>query len=125
MPDLQTIAQAVVDANRNGKTDALLDELYSPDCVSAEPFDMPGMGRMSEGLDAIKAKHAWWEENAEMHSVDVSDAYLHGDDKFSVRFSMDATFMGERSTNDEVAIYTVSGGKIVREEFFSPPMPMG
>jgi hypothetical protein len=37
---------------------------------------------------------------------------------FAVIFRSDATLFGKRSVMAEVAVYTVAGGRIVREEFF-------
>ena len=50
----------------------------------------------------------------------VSDPMLHGPDRFAVIFELDATMKatGTREAMKEVALYTVKGGKIVREEFF-------
>lgn len=120
MSDLKALAQAVVEANRNNTTDALLAEHYSPECVSVEANEMPGMDRAAVGLDAIRGKHAWWDANAEMHSVTVTGPWTHGDNQFAVGFAMDVTMMGERTSSDEVGIYTVENGKIVKEEFFNP-----
>ena len=56
-----------------------------------------------------------------VHDAQVSDPYPHGEDKFAVRFVMDITSkaMGDqRGTMDEIAVYTVADGKIVREEFY-------
>jgi ketosteroid isomerase-like protein len=42
------------------------------------------------------------------------------DDRFAVRFTYDVTNKGsgQRFTMDEVGLFTVKDGKIVREEFF-------
>jgi len=44
------------------------------------------------------------------------------DDRFAVRFLYDITNKpsGKRLTMDEVALFSVKDGKIVREEFFYP-----
>jgi ketosteroid isomerase-like protein len=46
--------------------------------------------------------------------------YPHGDDRFAVRFVYDITQKptGRRVMMDEVAVFTVANGKIVREEFY-------
>ena len=55
-----------------------------------------------------------------MHETTAAGPYLHGTDRFSVVFGMDVTnkTSGERVQMQEVAVYTVRDGKIVREEFF-------
>lgn len=114
---LTEVAQALVDGCRAGKETENLDRLYAPDAVSVEARDN-GEGRIAEGVDAIKAKHAWWEQNTTLHSAEVEGPFPHGDDRFAVIFRMDATMFGERSQMAEVAVYTVADGRIVREEFF-------
>jgi hypothetical protein len=117
---LVKLANAVVDANKTGDTTALLDQHYSADCVSVEAAPMGDAPREAEGLDAIRGKHAWWEETMEFHGGDVEGPYFFEPDRFAVRFTMDATNRqtGERMQAAEIAIYTVGGGKIVREEFY-------
>ncbi|MEM6475330.1 MAG: nuclear transport factor 2 family protein [Pseudomonadota bacterium] len=90
---------------------------WSDDIVSLEPEG--GEMQRVEGREALLAKHKWWDENAEMHSTSMTGPYVNGD-KFTVRFSMDVTFMGERAKMDEIGLYTVKDGKIVEEEFFAP-----
>lgn len=48
----------------------------------------------------------------------------HGDDRFAVRFTYDITNKpsGMRMQMDEIGVFTVADGKVVREEFFYPPM---
>lgn len=114
---LQEIAAALVDGCRAGTEAANLDRIYASDAVSVEARD-GGNGRVAEGLAAIHAKHAWWAANATVHHAEVEGPFLHGDDRFAVIFRVDATLFGERSPMEEVAVYTVVAGRIVREEFF-------
>lgn len=115
---LSEIAAALVEGCRTGQTMDNLGKLYADNAVSVEAQDNDGKGRETVGLDGIRGKHTWWDENATMHSATVDGPFLHGPDRFAVTFSMDVTMFGERSQMSEVAIYTVQDGKIVREEFF-------
>jgi ketosteroid isomerase-like protein len=56
----------------------------------------------------------------EVLGSEVSDPYPHGDDRFAVRFRVKAKSKetGEVSEMDEIAVYHVADGRIVREEFF-------
>lgn len=94
-------------------------ELFAPDAVSVEAGGPPGMDRTSKGVEAIRAKGTWWQENHEIHKAEVFGPYPH-DDRFAVRFLYDITQKqsGKRITMDEVGLFTVRDGKIVREEFF-------
>lgn len=118
---LKEIAEKFIENCRTGQEMKGLAELYSPNAVSVEAAVMPGMGSAaSEGVEAIKGKHAWWEANFEAHDAQVTGPFFHGDDRFAVIFEVDATEKnsGQRTKMEEVAIYTVENGKIVREEFF-------
>jgi len=104
---------------KEGKNEACLDELFAKDAVSVEAGGPPGMDRTAKGLEAIRAKGKWWIDNHTVHSAEVYGPYPH-DNRFAVRFVYDITNKpsGRRMTMDEVGLFTVENGKIVREEFF-------
>jgi hypothetical protein len=113
------IAKRYVELCKEGKNESILDELFTKDTVSVEAGAPPGQDRTSKGLDAIRAKSKWWTENHTVHKAEVFGPYPH-DDRFAVRFVYDITNRpsGARITMDEVGLFTVSNGKIVKEEFF-------
>ena len=123
---LTNTATTLVKYCQTGQERKGLDELYAPHCTSAEALSMGGeIPRVVEGLDAIRAKHDWWEANNEVHSTTAEGPFLHGEDQFSVIFGMDVTdkATGTRTQMQEVGHYTVdSDGKIVSEAFYYPPM---
>jgi ketosteroid isomerase-like protein len=113
------IAKKYVALCKEGKNDVILDELFTKDTVSVEAGGPPGMDPTSKGLDAIRAKSKWWRDNHTVHSAEISGPYPHAD-RFAVRFLYDITHKpsGKRLSMDEVGVFTVSDGKIVKEEFF-------
>lgn len=113
------VANELVAGCRDGREDTNLGVLYAPDAVSVEAMDM-GQGRETKGVDAIRAKHAWWNSTFEVLDASVSDPMPHGGDRFAVIFEVKAKNKetGEVSEMKEVGVYHVAGGKIVREEFF-------
>jgi hypothetical protein len=117
--DLKSIADALVAGCREGREYANLDVLYAPDAVSVEGADM-GQGQSISGVAAIKGKHDWWSANHTFHGGEIDGPFLMQPDKFAVVFGMDVTARdtGQRVQGKEVAVYTVAGGRIVREEFF-------
>lgn len=119
--DLMEIATALVDGCRAGQETENLDRLYDTNAVSVEAADF-GNGREAHGLDAIKAKHAYWNGMFEVLEGATSDPYPNGADQFAVRFQAKTKHResGEVSEMDEIAVYHVANGKIVREEFFYP-----
>lgn len=117
---LMKIANAVVEANKSGELGPLLDAHYAEDVVSIEAASNGEMPRAAEGLEALKAKHAWWEGAMEFHSGDTFGPFFFDPDRFAVRYTMDVTNKqtGDRIQGEEIAVYTVADGKIIREEFF-------
>lgn len=80
---------------------------------------MTGVQQEAKGLAALKGKGEWWLANHEIHSASVTGPWPHGD-RFVVGFQYDVTNKpsGKRMKMDEVGLYSVRNGKIVREEFF-------
>lgn len=77
------------------------ETLWADDVVSIEA--MPGEHRRLEGRAAVKAKHAWWDENFTVHSAVCEGPYVNGD-QFALTFAMDVTGPdGKREQMTEVA----------------------
>jgi hypothetical protein len=101
------------------KNEECLDTLFAANAVSVEAGAPPGQERTASGLDAIRAKSKWWQDNHTVHKAEVNGPYPH-DDRFAVRFVYDVTNKpsGKRFTMEEVGLFTIENGKITREEFF-------
>ncbi|HSX60626.1 MAG TPA: nuclear transport factor 2 family protein [Tahibacter sp.] len=114
------IAARLVELCRQGKYEQAQDELYADDAVSIEMPGLPpeALGDVS-GLEAIREKGRRWGDNiAEIHGGSVSDPVVAGD-WFSVSMSIDATYKDRgRVPMQEICVYQVRDGKIVREQFF-------
>ena len=119
MPSTLEIGKKYVALCKEGKYSEILDELFAKDAVSVEAGAPPGQERTAKGLEAIRAKGEWWGANHTVHKAEVSGPYPH-DDRFAVRFVYDITHKpsSRRFTMDEVGLFTVSHGKITKEEFF-------
>lgn len=117
--DLMTIANALVEGCRTEREVENLDRLYAGDAVSVEAFDM-GMGRETHGLDGIKGKHDWFNSAHEITGHETIGPFPHGEDRFAVIFKAQGIEKesGKPFDMEEVAVYHVADGKIVREEFF-------
>jgi ketosteroid isomerase-like protein len=113
------IAKQLVELCRQGKIKEAIDTLFADEIVSVEAGAPPGMEREARGIAALRAKSEWWLANHEIHSAAVTGPWPH-DDRFVVGFQYDITNKpsGQRMNLDEVALYYVRNGKIVREEFF-------
>jgi ketosteroid isomerase-like protein len=121
-PSTAAVAQELVNLCRQGRNLDAVNKLYSPKIVSIESSGGPNMPAEQTGLDAIRGKHQWWEENNQVHSMEVNGPFI-GDGQFAVQYTFDTTFKptGDRRSMMEMALYTVKDGKIVREQFFYNP----
>ena len=121
---LMQIGQQVVEMNNHDKSRECVNTLYAQYCVSAEAMAMPGQeSNEVKGVDAILAKHDWWEGANEVHSSSAEGPFAFGDDRFCVIYEMDITDKesGQRMQMKEVATYYVDkDNKICREEFAYP-----
>lgn len=114
---IQEIANRLVELCRMGQHDQAYAELFSQDAVAIESEGAPV--RETHGLEAILAKAAGFQEMIEeYHGGSVSDPIIAGD-FFTVSMSMDVTTKGQgRSNMEEICLYKVKDGKIVKEQFF-------
>ena len=115
------IGQQLVAFCKEGKNLESINTLYSENIESVEAAEpQQGGQRVTKGIEGVRGKNQWWSENHEIHSAAVHGPYPHGDDRFAVRFEYDITNKpsGMRIQMDEVGVFTVEGGKIVKEEFF-------
>lgn len=116
------VGRKLVELCSTGKTMQALDTLYSPNVVSVEAMASPDFPAVTEGLPAVRGKNEWWYANNELHRSEMKGPFPHGD-RFAVFFDFDVTakggaMAGQRIQMQEVGLYTVKDGKIVKEEFF-------
>ncbi len=118
----------LVDACLAGReaTDAMQDLIYADDVMSVEAFPMGPDGPAVQGLVAVRGKSEFWYTNHDIHAMSAVGPFVNGD-RFTVIFNMDVTAKagpmgGQRMQGSEIALYTTANGKVVCEEFFSPPM---
>lgn len=116
------IGRRLVELCSTGRTLEALDTLYAKDAVSVEAVASPNFPQVTEGLAAVRGKNEWWYANNEVHRGEIKGPFPHGD-RFALSFGFDVTakagpMAGQRMQMEEVGLYTVEDGKIVREEFF-------
>jgi ketosteroid isomerase-like protein len=113
------VAKKYVELCNKHDNKTILETLFSPDIVSVEAGAPPGASAEVRGVQAVAEKGVKWMSEHEIHSAKVEGPWPHGD-RFAVRFSYEVTNKpsGKRFPMDEVALFTVQNGKIVREEFF-------
>jgi hypothetical protein len=119
--DTNAVGHRLVELCRQGKNlDAL--SLYAPNAVSVEAMGSEEMPAVMTGVDAIRGKGEWWFANHDIHRASVKGPFPNGD-RFAVIYDYEVTpkagpMAGKRMAMEEVALYTVDSGRIVREEFF-------
>ncbi|MFL4470815.1 SnoaL-like domain-containing protein [Tateyamaria armeniaca] len=124
MEDLVKLGREFVQAMRDRRGVDHVDAAYAENAESVEAVVPPGRDvRIAKGRNAIKAKRSDWAATHEIHTLEADGPYVHPPSRFSVRFEAEVTQKetGRQMTLREIAIYTVHGDKIVREEFFMLP----
>jgi len=114
----QEIANRYSVLSKEAKWAQIQDELFAADAASIEPEGMPGLQTV-HGLDAIKKKgEAFNSAVEEIYGGWCSEPVVGGR-FFSVAMGIDVKMKGsERMNMDEIVLYEVKDGKIVREQFF-------
>lgn len=120
--ETMAVGTRLVEMCREGRNLEAIAELYGEGIESCEVMAPDGMDTVTRGRDGVLAKNEWWLANHEVHEKTIDGPYPHGD-RFAVVMAYDITpgcgpMEGQRFTMREVGLYTVSGGKIVKEEFF-------
>ena len=119
MADAKTIAEDFTAMLRAGQFDEAGEKYWAADVRSIEAGDLGGMGAVAHGIEALRAKGAWWYANNEIRDFTADGPYMNGD-QFILKFTMTIVnkATGEGGAGDEMALYTVRDGKIVEERFF-------
>jgi hypothetical protein len=111
------IADRLVALCGQGKIMEAQQELYSPEIESIEPAHAPV--RSAKGREAVAKKGKDFADMIEAnHGGHISEPIVQGD-FFTIGWQMDVTMKGRGRMNmEEICVYKVKDGKIVREEFF-------
>lgn len=112
------VANRLSELFKENKWPEAQNELFSEDAQSIEPPHAQGLQTV-KGLDNIRKKGE--EFNAmveEMHGGHVGEPIVAGN-FIAVPMGMDVTLKGlGRKQMEEIALYEVQNGKIVKEQFF-------
>jgi ketosteroid isomerase-like protein len=114
----QDVANRYHELSQTGQWDKVQGELFADNAVSIEPPGSQGL-QTAEGMDAIREKGKKFGEAVEEMHGGYTSAPVVGGRFFSVAMGIDCTMKGMgRMKMDEIALYEVKDGKIVREQFF-------
>jgi hypothetical protein len=117
----QEIAATYQELMTQRKFTEIQDTYYHEDVVCQEPEKAASMGMsiVTRGREAIKAKGIARRAAMEtLHSYTCSEPIVAGE-FFSVVLKQEVTFKGKpRIAIEEIGIFQVKDGKIVKEQFF-------
>ena len=109
------IANKLVAYCRKGEFQECYKELYSPEIISVE-----NDGSSVKGFEEMAEKGKQWNAGIkEFHSSETGDPIVSGN-YFSLPMKMSITYQGaDAPVNfEEICVYQVKDGKVVREQFF-------
>lgn len=112
----ESVARKFVDMCNQLENFDVMRTMYAPDIISVE-----GDGKETKGQAQVIRKSEVWQGANSIHSEAVRGPYFSGEHQFAVHFEFEVTrkATGERSTIEEIGLYTVGkDGKIAREQFF-------
>ena len=111
------VAARLVTLCRQGNIMDAQKELYSAEIESIEPAHAPV--KSARGIEAVRKKGIAFADLIEArHGGSVSEPIVEGN-YFTIGWQMDVTMRGMGRVNlEEICVYHVKEGKIVREEFF-------
>lgn len=114
----QEVANRMNELFKQYKWAEVQDELFAENAVSIEPPHSQGLQTV-EGLAAIKKKGEDFNNMVEeFHGGWVGDPVVGGN-HIAFAMGIDATYKGiGRQNMEEIAVYEVKDGKIVKEQFF-------
>lgn len=97
------------------------DKHWAP---AIESIEGVGVAQAWRGKRAVEGKNAWWAQDHEMQGGSAEGPYV-GATGFAVKFRLDVLTKstGQRQMMEEVGVYTVKNGKIIREEFMYGTSP--
>lgn len=109
------VAQTVAALIRDGASHEVEEKWLARGIESVEGV---GAAMAWSGRKAVLAKYRGWEADHEIHEMKLEGPWV-GATGFALKYWIDVTqkSTGQRSQMEEIAVYTVRNGKIVREEF--------
>lgn len=117
----QEVANHYRDLMSQRKFIEVQDTLYHEDVVCQEPEKAASMGMpiFTKGLEAVKAKGVARRATIEVvHDYTCSEPIVAGE-FFSAVLKQELTFKGKpRMTLEEVGVFQVRDGKVIKEQFF-------
>jgi ketosteroid isomerase-like protein len=115
----QEVAARYYELIKMHQYEQIQNELYAPDAVSIEPENDSNLPLVVTGIHELRKKEGlFFSRVKEMHESYMS-APVVSTFFFSMMTGMDVTMSGKkRKKKEQICIFEVRDGKIVREQFF-------
>lgn len=112
-PNPEEIGRSLVELFNAGKFKEVEQKWWAPSIVSVEGFGMAWAGKK-----AVTEKNEGWGKDNHVLGAAADGPYI-GASGFSVKFKIEVQerATGKRTVMEEIGVYDVEDGKIVREEF--------
>lgn len=113
------VANAFTALMAEGKFEEAGRTYWAADVVSIEPEDLPGgIPAIVSGFDAVCEKGKLWFSACGIEQLKMEGPYVNGN-QFALHMDMEILFResGERKHFKEIALFTVSKGRIVEERY--------
>jgi ketosteroid isomerase-like protein len=114
---IEELARSYYELAKQNKWEEIIDRYYDDDIECIEPANSKS-APYTKGKQNVKAKAMHFQEIIEVfHDGYVTEPIVAGD-LFSVGMGMEFTMKGSgRVRFDEIAVFRVKDGKVIREEF--------
>lgn len=114
-PSALDVGKDIVSMFNRGQMAEIEAKYWSPDVASIEGL---GVNLGWFGQKAVREKNEGWMKDHVIHGAAAEGPFV-GSSGFAIRFKMDVETKstGKREMMDEVGVYQLHNGKIVREEF--------
>ena len=112
------VANRYYELAQQGQNEKIIDELYSSNILSIEPENASEVPIKVEGTKAYKEKEKIFFQMVEQYHGGFCKEPSVSTFHFACAMGMDVTIKGKRKIKEEIGVFEVRDGKIIKEQFF-------
>jgi hypothetical protein len=114
----EEVAARYYELAQRGQIHLIKQELYAESIISIEPQNNSNLPLLTEGMEAYEKKEQqFYQMYTEIHGGFCLKPLVIAC-HFTCAMGMDVTLNGERKIKEEIGVFEVKDGKIVKEQFF-------
>jgi ketosteroid isomerase-like protein len=115
----EQVAQRYYELIQQHQYEQIQNELYAPDAVSIEPENDSNLPLTVTGIEALRQKEGLFFSQVDEMFGSYMSAPVVSTFFFSMMTGMDVRMKGkQRKNKEQICVFEVRGGKIVKEQFF-------